>query len=810
MKILRKVWAGALCAAGLTAWAEAPAGYYSACEGKTGQELLESLCRTISDHTVVSYSGLWSLYRTTDTDADGRIWDMYSTKRWTYASEQCGNYSYIGDCYNREHSMPKSWFDDASPMVSDAFHIYPTDGKVNGQRSNYPFGECAGGSYVASRNGVKPLGRLGSSTFEGYTGTVFEPDDQYKGDFARTYFYMAACYNDRIASWASNKEAKPMLAGNSYPVFTEWAVDLLLKWSRMDEVSSKETDRNDAVYAAQMNRNPFIDHPELAEYIWGNKKGEAWHADADSEAAITAPVEGTTIDLGYAVTGVRRTATVAVKGRNLSETVSVSISGAGFSVSPTTLTADAANAGAEVTVSYLGYTAGDAEGTLTVGCGQLSRSVDITARVEDGLPLFEAEDVTSESFTARWIYLGDATDYTLDVRQSYYSVPGYPRQVDAAVERYTVEGLDPATDYTFTLSSGSLTSATRSVTTAELVPSIAVLFDGELAFESTVGEPSAIAELLLETENISDDITVRVNAPFEVSTDKTVWSTSVTLAPEEDRFYMRLNGATAGTFTTSVIVVAGACVNDDAVAKGTVSDLPAADGFVEDWEGMDSPATNVKCYSTKQFEGHAALWSVENGGFGDLTQDKAFNGTTVLRMNKATATANSSLTLDEDKSGGIGTVSFDAARWSAKDKEITLAIEYSDDRGATWTTIDSPVLSEITSMPYSVTVNRSGNGRIRFKAAAGSGRWFIDNIAITNYSSMSAIAELDYHLWDAYCSGGRLVIESRDGEKEITVYGIDGITYYSNRTDAGRTEIALPKGLYVVTADGFARRVLVK
>ena len=160
-------------------------------------------------HTNVGYKGLWDVYGSSDIDENGKIRDMYSTKRWTFRKEQCGSgYTKVGDCYNREHSLPKSWFNDASPMYSDAFHIYPTDGKVNGQRSNHPYGECANGSSVAAANGVKPLGKLGASTFPGYSGTVFEPVDEYKGDFARSYFYMAAAYNDRIAS-RNATEAEP-------------------------------------------------------------------------------------------------------------------------------------------------------------------------------------------------------------------------------------------------------------------------------------------------------------------------------------------------------------------------------------------------------------------------------------------------------------------------------------------------------------------------------------------------------------------------------------------------------------------------
>ena len=230
----------AVTSAGSATGAE-PSGYYDSCKGKSGAALLTALCNKISSHTTVSYNGLWDLYRSSDVDDNGKIWDMYSTKRWN-AGEKCGSYSKVGDCYNREHSLPKSWFDDASPMYSEAYHIYPTDGKVNGQRSNYPFGECENGTTLSSSNGVKALGRLGKSTFPGYSGTVFEPDDQYKGDFARSYFYMAACYNDRISSWHSDA-----MAGNKYPAFKEWTVNLLLKWHREDPVSKKELDRNEAV-----------------------------------------------------------------------------------------------------------------------------------------------------------------------------------------------------------------------------------------------------------------------------------------------------------------------------------------------------------------------------------------------------------------------------------------------------------------------------------------------------------------------------------------------------------------------------------
>jgi hypothetical protein len=156
-------------------------------------------------------------------------------------------------------------------MVSDAFHIYPTDGKVNGIRSNHPHGETN-----ASPIGGKALGKIGSSSVSGYSGTVYEPDDEYKGDIARTYFYFVTCYEDRLSGFDRND----VLTGDTYPSLTSWFFNLMLAWHRNDPVSQKEIDRNEAVYKHQNNRNPFIDYPELAEHIWGNKKSEAFYFNA--------------------------------------------------------------------------------------------------------------------------------------------------------------------------------------------------------------------------------------------------------------------------------------------------------------------------------------------------------------------------------------------------------------------------------------------------------------------------------------------------------------------------------------------------
>ncbi len=276
MKTMQRTYLGliSLWLVTISVTAQIPAGYYDSAQGKNKGALKTALFSIVGSHTAISYNGLWTAFKSTDVRSNGKIWDMYSTCTFTPGNDQCGNYSNVCDCYNREHSFPKSWFNDASPMYSDLFHLYPTDGKVNGQRGNDPYGECAGGTSLGSN----ALGKSGTSTFPGYTGKVFEPDDEYKGDFARSYFYMATAYDDRIATWSS-----PQLAGNKYPAFSAWSVNLLLKWTRQDPVSQKEIDRNNKIYANyQHNRNPYIDYPELAEYVWGNKMNDNWYINNTS------------------------------------------------------------------------------------------------------------------------------------------------------------------------------------------------------------------------------------------------------------------------------------------------------------------------------------------------------------------------------------------------------------------------------------------------------------------------------------------------------------------------------------------------
>ncbi|MCC6350027.1 MAG: endonuclease [Candidatus Eisenbacteria bacterium] len=238
-----------------------PAGYYDGIVGLKGSALRWALHERIKNHTVRSYSYVLTAFATTDVKWNGKIWDVYSdipggTPPYEYAIGQTGQGATEGLGYNREHSFPQSWFGGASPMYSDIFHLYPTDAKVNGYRANYAYGAVAVPT-TTSWNGSK----LGPSASPGFTGTVFEPIDPFKGDLVRSQFYMATRYLGEDAGWPGSDsfdgaEMKP------------WAVAQYLDWAANDPVSWKERMRNGAVYVLQGNRNPFIDHPEFVAAIW--------------------------------------------------------------------------------------------------------------------------------------------------------------------------------------------------------------------------------------------------------------------------------------------------------------------------------------------------------------------------------------------------------------------------------------------------------------------------------------------------------------------------------------------------------------
>ncbi len=304
-----------LCTVG---FAQIPAGYYNTSTG-SGYTLKTQLYNIIKGHKDNGYSGLWTTYSTSDRDGqyenDNSIIDVYSENPngadpyvYNFGTNQCGTYSVEGNCYNREHIIPQSTFNSAAPLVSDAHFIPPTDGKVNSIRSNYPHG-MVNSPTTTSRNGSKLGPNSNSGIAAGYTGIVFEPINEFKGDIARMYFYFATRYENTVATYPF-----AMFNGTSNQVFSTTFLNILLAWHNQDPVSTREIVRNNAIYARQNNRNPFIDHPEYVQAIWGSPTGGT-DTQAPSTPSNLITTSKTTTSVALSWTGA--TDNVGVTGYNV-------------------------------------------------------------------------------------------------------------------------------------------------------------------------------------------------------------------------------------------------------------------------------------------------------------------------------------------------------------------------------------------------------------------------------------------------------------------------------------------------------------
>ena len=231
--------------------------------------LLSALRTITAPGTPGSYNSLWQTYKTCYVRADGKMFDYYSlSTNYRPGTDQAGSYTEEGDCYNREHSIPQAWWGGGTDnQGADAFIVVPTDAFVNGERSNYPFGmvRSATSTYSSSKKG-------NPDTSWGYSGIVFEPDDSVKGDFARIYFYAIAKYSDSY-NWTSSFGSNCFSgdgSATSYFGLTPYSIKLFSYWSHLDPVSDWERSVNNKVANIQGNRNPFIDHPEYADVLWGD------------------------------------------------------------------------------------------------------------------------------------------------------------------------------------------------------------------------------------------------------------------------------------------------------------------------------------------------------------------------------------------------------------------------------------------------------------------------------------------------------------------------------------------------------------
>lgn len=260
--------------------------YYTSIDGtKGGATLKTALYNLIKNHKKISYGSgadnTWGAFYTTDAVVENgkrRVLDMYSGEKRYFGSKG----SAVSGM-NIEHSVAKSWWGGTSNNAyCDLHHLNPSDEDANSRKSNYPLGELTS---ITWDNGVTFVGK---ANIDGKSQNAFEPHDDYKGDFARTYMYMFTCYQDLTWEYTWMNYEK-----STYPTLKPWAVQLLLKWHKEDPVSEKEVNRNNAVYEVQGNRNPFVDYPQLAEYVWGDSINYTFHLNGNVEGGTDSDDDNT-------------------------------------------------------------------------------------------------------------------------------------------------------------------------------------------------------------------------------------------------------------------------------------------------------------------------------------------------------------------------------------------------------------------------------------------------------------------------------------------------------------------------------------
>jgi len=258
-------------------WADVPPEYYAGVNGKKKAELKTAFHTIIRKATMLDYGSgarhTWSGFYQTDRFNGNQVRDRYSYGVFYFPNDHVSAASGM----NIEHSFPKSWWGgDKNQAYKDLFNLMPCEISINTAKSNFAMGVVTS---VSTDNGCTKVGKGSAGN---RTANLWEPSDEWKGDFARSYFYMVTAYSDLV--WTG--EGLTMLEKDEWPTLQRWAYELFLKWNRQDPVDDIERQRNEVVYGIQGNRNPFVDFPNLPEYIWGDSVDYAFDVNGAAEKSV--------------------------------------------------------------------------------------------------------------------------------------------------------------------------------------------------------------------------------------------------------------------------------------------------------------------------------------------------------------------------------------------------------------------------------------------------------------------------------------------------------------------------------------------
>ena len=728
-------------------------GYYRSVEGLKKAELKSALHDLIQPDLVLSYGGkgegyTWAGFYDCDQLEGGYVLDRYSNEQRRFNPDKTAVSN-----MNIEHIWANSWWGHlVNNAYCDLFNLYPADATANGRKSNNPIGVVDG--KIAYENGVVKVGKSSSYRADSLI-TAWEPADEWKGDFARTYFYMATCYQHMCDVWTTS-EGWLTVDGSDWPTMRPWVYRLMLQWAKDDPVDSIEIRRNEKICEIQGNRNPFVDYPQLCEFVWGDSMDCRFYINPQStEPELFVPASGARIDYGLQALSKGFETSLTLRGRNFTDGLHISVNNDVFEIGTTQVSGEQLTEGFSLPLSVHPKTSGTYQAVLTISNEQFSQVDTLDIAFVDGIPAYPATDiacsVNSRRFTANWMDYQPDAEYTLDVYKKDANGNHQIFQTYTTTENhYQVTGVQANTTYYYTVSiikDGVLTASSNEV--AVQMPEVSPVFavsSYAVAFATVPGKASDAVQLSVTALSVPEYVTsVSLDAPFEVSEDGEDWGQTLTLKGTNPTFFVRIGAVEAEGDYEGEMVVSTKGV-DERIVTLTAS-VDARKAFFEDFEAGSKggyAVSNVVCT--------ASTWKMEEAL---LAADDNRNGNKAVRLrNKGY------IEMQNDKSNGCDSLWFYAGLYN-KDTGVKLTVSYSVDGGEKWI----PLVVDLAVgewQRYAFEVNVQGDIRLRFdnNGASNTKRINLDDVQMSDYGQSDNIemvrnGEDETTSKDAYDLSGR-------------------------------------------------------
>lgn len=743
--------------------------YYRKIEGLKREQLKTALHELIKPDSVLNYGGkgegyTWAGFAVADAMEGGYVRDRYSNT----LRKLNGLMSVTG--MNIEHVFANSWWGHTvNDAYCDLYNLYPSDGTANGRKSNNPVGVVTGD--VSYDNGVIKIGRSSSYRADSLI-TVWEPADEWKGDFARTYFYVATCYEDYKDLWQTT-EGLLMVSPNRYPTLRPWVSELLLKWNEEDPVDDIERARNNVVQTIQGNRNPFVDYPQLSTYIWGDSTNYTFYTNPSySEPELFLPSTSEVLDFGLQPLSQSMDCEFALRGRNMDEDVILQLDNDHFTLSKERLTPDEVRQGVSLSLFSLARDAGISESTLRIRSGNFEQTNTIRVEFVDGIPAYPASDVVcsvnTKKFTASWMPMQGITSYSLDVYTKNTAgvsttLNGYP--LTTTESSAVVTNLKASTTYYYKVTgydrSGRAVMSSNEVQVK--MPKVKPVFTtnvSEIHFTSSAKVPSKEQVVEITALEVPQYVTtVYTSAPFEVSADGVQWGEQTTVSGTKQTVYVRMGGVPEEGLYEAEMIMTTSQVED--IVVSLTGEVNNAKSFFENFESGSKGA-----YAEGEVECSACRWRMAQCLLG--TGNDRYNDFKSVRMQSKSGII-TEFEMLEDKSGGCDSLSFYAGMYNT-DTGVKLTVSYSLDAGKTWTDVVKEMsFNKGEWKRYAYYLHVKGEIRLKFKCTGTSGkRLNVDDIQMNDYQDLSSVNDIKYA-----------------ANNTVDVYTLDGIKVKtSKRADA--------------------------